>query len=153
MTNPMLRANPESRIKTHPADHVDRTSPTIDSFRRRRSAWRQKLVDAERGLAHSFRADSALHLHLFFDCLMLATCGVLGLTAIHWAVVVASLTTMLSAELFYQGLQALAAECSPTARKQASTVAAAAKLLAFCGSTAAMAIILCLRFRELFGAG
>lgn len=119
--------------------------------RSRRAPWRQKLVDAERGLTHSFRADSALYLHIFFDSLLLATGLVLGLSAVHWAVVGLGLTVMLSAELFHQALQTVAAQLSAGVRKDVLVLSTAAKLLAVLGSTAAIGAVLLLRWRELFG--
>jgi diacylglycerol kinase len=151
MSNPTLRiGRPNSGAPPFPTQKF--TPQERTERRRRRAAWRQKLVEAERGLAHSFRADSALHLHLFIDCLLLATCGVLGLSAICWAVVVAALAAMMSAELFCQGLRTVAAELSDRVQKQATAVGAAARLLAFAGSAFAIGVVLWLRFRELFGA-
>jgi diacylglycerol kinase len=107
-------------------------------------------VEAERGFSHSLRADSALYLHLFFDSLLLAACFVLGLAATHWVIVALALTMMLSAELFAQGLTALASEVSDSLRKQVNAIATAAKTLALVGSTSAISIVLLHRFRELF---
>jgi diacylglycerol kinase len=150
MTNPMVRVGRPSagmdRFPSRKSTPEERTET-----RRRRSPWRQRLVDAERGLAHSFRADSSLHLHLFVASLVLATSGVLGLTAVHWAVVVAGLTAILSAELAYQGLRTVAAELSQRAQKQAAAVGAAARLLVDTGSAFAIGVVLWLRFHELFG--
>ena len=124
--------------------------PSPRSEHRPRPAWRQQLVSAERGLSHSLRADSALYLHLFFDTLLLATCGVLGLSATHWIIVGMALTLMLTSELFAQGLTALASEMSNSLRKQVVSIAAAGKLLAVLGSTSAVSIVMLLRIRELF---
>lgn len=151
MINPVRRVSQTSvPSEGYPARKF--TPDERTESRRRRPAWRQKLVEAERGLTQSFRADSTLYLHVFLDCLLLATCGVLGLTATHWAIVAAGLTAMLSAELFSQGLHAVASELSPRVQKQATSVSAAAKLLVFLGSSLTIGIILWLRFRELFGA-
>ena len=128
-----------------------RLIPSPRSEHRPRPAWRQQLVSAERGLSHSLRADSALYLHLFFDTLLLATCGVLGLTATNWVIVSLALTMMLTSELFAQGLTALASEMSNSLRKQVVSIAAAGKLLAILGSTSAVSIVLLLGMRELFG--
>ena len=119
--------------------------------RPRRALWRQRLVDAERGLTHSFRADSALYLHLFFDSLLMATGLVLGLAAADWVIVGIGLTVMLSAELFHQALQTVAAQFSKNVRQQVAALSTAAKLLAVTGSTSAILGVLWLRWRELVG--
>ncbi len=123
-----------------------------NSARSRRAPWRQKLVDAERGLTHSFRADSALYLHVFFDSLLLAIGFVLGLSASRWAVVGLGITVMLASELFHQALQTVAAQFSKNNREQIAALSTAGKLIAVTGSTAVIAAILWLRWRELVGA-
>lgn len=150
MSNPLLRASksapsapgpmprkltPEEREEPHP----------------RRAAWRQRLVEAERGFSHSLRADSALYLHLFVDSLLLATCFVLGLSATHWIVVTLAISVMLSSEMSAQALQLVASQLSERVRTQVVSMAAAARLLAILGSTSAIAMVLWLRLRELFG--
>ncbi len=148
MSNPVARVSKPSHTpeefdvrKSAPDDRVDR--------RRRRAPWRQQLVEAERGLSHSFRADSALYLHIFLDSLLLATCGVLGLSETRWIIVGLGLTVMLSAELFAQALELVALQLSERVGRQVSSLAAAAKLLAVLGCTSAIGIVLWLRLREL----
>jgi diacylglycerol kinase len=148
MSNPVARVSKSTHTseefdvrKSAPDDRVDR--------RRRRAPWRQKLVEAERGLSHSFRADSALYLHIFLDSLLLATCGVLGLPATHWILVGLGLTVMLSAELFAQALERIAQQLAERVGRQVSALAAAAKLLTVLGCTSAIGIVLWLRLREL----
>lgn len=150
MSNPALRSG---RTANPPGARSDRklapekTAPLGG----RRAPWRQQLVEAERGLSYSFRADSALYLHLFLDSLLLVTCGVLGLPATHWAIVVVCLTLMLFAELASQALQTAVVELSQGARQQIRALCTAAKLLAMIGCTSAILIVLIVRGRELFG--
>lgn len=150
MSNPLLRVKRTSPLlsgrtprKLTPDERTER--------RLRRPAWRQRLVEAERGFSHSLRADSALYLHLFVDSLLLATCFVLGLSATHWIVVTLAITVMLSAEMFSQGLLLIAAQLADRIGRQVIAMAAAAKLLAIFGSTSAVGMVLWLRLRELFG--
>jgi diacylglycerol kinase len=150
MSNPALR---ESKAAVSPNGFAARkTTPDARMEpRRTRSHWRQRLVEAERGFSYSFRADSALYRHMFLDSLLLAMCGVLGLSATQWAIVALGLTVMLSAELFAQGLQIVASQLPDRLRKQTMSLAAAAKLLAILGCTSAIGIVLVIRLRELFG--
>ncbi|MFO0917388.1 MAG: diacylglycerol kinase [Planctomycetaceae bacterium] len=122
------------------------------SARSRRAPWRQKLVDAERGLTHSFRADSALYLYIFFDSLLLAIGFVLDLSASRWAVVGLGLTVMLAAELFHQALLSAACQFPKNACERVAALSTAAKLIAVTGCTAVILAILWLRWRELVGA-
>jgi|GEM_PF-433450 len=148
MSQPLLRSN--TAATTAEAFPARNLTPNSRSEHRQRPLWRQRLVEAERGISYSLRADSALYLHLFLDSLLLATCGVLGLAAMQWVIVTLALTMMLSAELFSQGLNALASETSHSLRKQVISIAAAAKMLALFGSISAISIVLLLRVREMF---
>lgn len=152
MTHPRLQVARTSDAAT--GDYARRRFTPADRTGscRRRAVWRQKLVEAERGLTQCFRSGSSLYFYVFLHCLLLATCGVLGLTATHWALVGIGLTAMLSAELFSQGLQVVASELSPGVQKQVRSMNSAAKLLVILGSSATIGIILYLRFHELLGA-
>ena len=68
--------------------------------RPRRSAWRQRLVEAERGVTLGLRGDSTLFVHLFVGCVILTTAFVLGLSIIEWAVMILGLAVVISAEMF-----------------------------------------------------
>lgn len=118
--------------------------------RPRRAAWRQKLVEAERGFTHGFRVDSTLYAHFFVDCLLLATCSVVGLPPTHWAIVIAGITVMLSAEFFSLAILMVAEELSSSIKKRVESANAAGKLLVFLGSSVMIGIVLWLRFREFF---
>lgn len=80
--------------------------PECEEPRTRRADWRQRLVDAERGLTLGFRADSSFFAHLFMASLIVAAGIVLRLNVYSWSVLVISLTVVVAAELFNQGLRA-----------------------------------------------
>lgn len=79
-----------------PPQQPDTTRPE----RPRRSAWRQRLVEAERGVTLGLRGDSTLFVHLFVGCVILTTAVVLGLSIIEWAVLILALAIVISAEMF-----------------------------------------------------
>lgn len=74
---------------------------------RRRAPWRQRLIDAERGITLGFRGDSTLFLHFFLATIILGAAFVLGIGAIEWAIVLLALTLVLSAEMFNQVLRSV----------------------------------------------
>jgi diacylglycerol kinase len=150
MSNPALRES-KAAVSQNGFSARKTTPDARSEPRRSRSHWRQRLVEAERGFSYSFRADSALYRHIFLDSLLLAICGVLGLSAAQWAMVAIGMTVMLSSELFAQALQIVASQLPERLRKQTASLAAAAKLLAILGSTSAIGIVLAIRLRELFG--
>lgn len=78
-----------------------RSSATGTSSRRR-SAWRQRLVEAERGITQGVRGDSTFFVHFFVGSIVVAAGMVFGLSLVEWTVVILSLTIVLSAEMFNQ---------------------------------------------------
>jgi diacylglycerol kinase len=150
MSNPMLRESKSTGMQDDFSARKFAPEPRLEQ-RRPRPRWRQRLVEAERGLSHSFRADSSLYRHIFLDSLLLTTCGVVGLSGTQWVIVTMGLTMMLSSELFAHGLQAVATPLPDGLRKQVVSVAAAAKLLVIAGSTSAIGLVLWMRFRDLCG--
>ena len=73
----------------------------------RRAPWRQRLVDAERGITLGVRSDSTFFFHFFLATIILLAALVLGIGAVEWAIVLLALTLVLSAEMFNQVLKAV----------------------------------------------
>lgn len=65
----------------------------------RRPAWRQRLVDAERGFSHSFRSESTLTAYFCAAGAGLLMAGVLRVTAIEGAVLLVAFTQAVFVEL------------------------------------------------------
>ncbi|MDF1742662.1 MAG: hypothetical protein P1V19_03145, partial [Gimesia sp.] len=51
-----------------------------------RPEWRQRLVDAERGITFGIRLDSTFFIHFFSGSAVIAAAMLLGLSATHWAI-------------------------------------------------------------------
>ena len=105
--------------------------------RRRRAAWRQRLVDAERGLVLGFRRDGVLAGHAFVLTLSTASGVVLGLSATRWAVLCLALGTAMGAELFAQVLAAVAAAVAKNSAG-AETPEELAAAVRLCGAAVAV---------------
>lgn len=121
---------------------------------RSRAAWRQWLVEVERGLTAGFRSDSVFFLHLFCGSLALAAALMFGLTATQWAVLVLALSVTTAAELFHQVLKQLGDLLAEAAAEQAARIrrlATAAVAVAMLGSGSAAAIVLGSRIWSVFG--
>lgn len=102
-----------------------------------RAAWRQRLVQAERGIGNGARQDSIFFVHIFTTTLILLAGGVLGLTAWQWLLVFGSLILLFVAELFNQALKSLAqafGEAPPPPVQQALGMSTAASMLALGGA-------------------
>ena len=120
---------------------------------RRRPAWRQRLVQAERGLVRGIRSDSVFFVHFFGICMVLAAAVVFGVGWMQWIAIAGCLTLVLTAEMFNQALKALAhaseQESSPGGQR-ALAIGTAAVLVACIGSTVVLTLVFWQRFEQLF---
>lgn len=92
---------------TRSTSTVSRLSDPDDRRRPKRPAWRQRLVDAERGMTLGVRGDSTFFVYFFTTSVTIAGGFVLGLSLIEWVLVVLAITLVLSAEMFKQVLNAV----------------------------------------------
>lgn len=125
-----------------------------DRPRRRRPAWRQRLVQAERGLVGGVRSDSVFFVHFFGVSAVIAAGFILGVTWMHWIGIVGCLTLVLTAEMFSQALKALMqSEDRPLtpAGQRALAMATAAVMVACAGSTIMLLLVFWQRLHELLG--
>ena len=121
-----------------------------------RPAWRQRLVDAERGVMQGIRGDSAFFVYFFLSSATIAACVVLGISLIQWTIVILALTLVLSAEMFNQVLKALLTEFGQPrddAARAALRMAVAAVFVAITGSVIVIGLILGQASVEMFGGG
>src|SRR5262245_41113107 len=137
---------------THEGVLTDETSRG-DPAHRRRSAWRERLVLAERGFVGGVRADGVFFVHFFGISLVLAAAIVLRVGWIEWLAMTACLTIVLTAEMFNQALKSLAQPddrpCDHAA-KRALAMGTAAVMVACTGSTIVMTMIVWKRLQESF---
>src|SRR5579872_2315450 len=96
----------ETTVATAAIVHMTH-DPHDDPPQRRRSAWRQTLVQAERGLVGGIRSGSAFFVHFFGISIVIAAALVLGIERTHWIGIAGCLTLVLTAEMFNQALKAL----------------------------------------------
>ena len=135
----------------HPAtDHSTRPAARSQA---RRSAWRRRLVDAERGLAQGMRGDSIFFVHFFAGSAVLAAGFVLGVGPWQWAVILLAWTGVISAELFCQALRTMAdalAAAHPDEALRVRRVAVAAVTVTILGALATSGLIFGHRLWQVF---
>lgn len=133
------------------------TSPTRDRIDHHphRPAWRQQLVDAERGLVRGVRSDSSFFVHFFCGSIVLAMGFVLRVETLDWVIITFCLTLVMMAELFNHALRAilLAREerSESSAVRRALGMSTAAVMVAVAGSLVILTIIFSGHWRELIG--
>lgn len=122
---------------------------------RKRSAWRQWLIEAERGITAGFRSDSVFFVHLFAGSLAVAAAVLLGLDATQWGIVILALSMTIASELFHQVLKQLGGLIDSTEEAPAAALrrfGAAAVAVATIGSVTSISVILGSRLWSLFEA-
>jgi diacylglycerol kinase len=119
----------------------------------RRPAWRQRLVQAERGLAWGLRADSVFFVHFFGISIVLVAGLIFGLELWQWVAITGALTVVLSAEMFQQALKLLVRGLGPAVGEEATralSIGTAAVLVACVGSLTIVGLVFATRACELF---
>lgn len=120
----------------------------------RRAAWRQRLIDAERGITQSVRKDGTFFVHLFVGLAIIAAGLALELGALSWAITCLSITLVLSAEMFNQMLKILwkdAGRHLPAESRNAIRIGTAAVVLTGVGAVLAILLVYAQRVAELRG--
>lgn len=121
-----------------------------------RAAWRQRLVQAERGLGNGARQDSIFFVHLFMSTMILVTAVVLNLALWQWMLVTFSLVVLFVTELFNQALKALSqafGDVPPPPVQQALGMSTAASMLALAGVLVVAGLSFTQRVSEMFSNG
>ncbi len=119
----------------------------------RRPAWRQRLIQAERGLVRGIRSDSAFFVHFFGISIVIAAALVLGIGWMQWVAIAGCLALVLTAEMFNQALKALAQACgqdSSADGQRALAIGTAAVLVACIGSTVVLTLVFWQRCEQMF---
>ncbi len=120
----------------------------------RRPAWRQRLVDAERGVTYGVRGDSTFAIHFFAGSVVVATGFVLGVPLRQWTTIVLALTIVLSAEMFHQVLktllEAVGHHLGDSARRSLR-ISTAGVYVTIAGAVSCLALVFAQRLWEMFG--
>jgi diacylglycerol kinase len=118
-----------------------------------RPAWRQRLVDIERGTMQGVRGDSIFFVYFFLSSITIAAAVVLRLSLLQWTIVILSLTLVLCAEMFNQVLKSLIAGLAEHLGDAAQTtlrIGTAAVFVATTGSIVVIGLTLGQAFVEMF---
>lgn len=120
-----------------------------------RAAWRQQLVDAERGLVRGVRSDSSFFVHFFGGSIVLAMGFVLRVGTLDWIIITFCLTLVLMAELFNHALRTMLLSSGDdhesSAVRRALGMSTAAVMASVAGSLVILTIIFSGHLRELLG--
>jgi diacylglycerol kinase len=98
MTQPPIKLRPQSTAED---------SSALSNADRRRSPWRRRLVEAERGLTEGFRSDSTLFGHFFIATVVMAAALVFGISLWEWGLLILSFAMVFSTEMFHLAMRAV----------------------------------------------
>lgn len=121
-------------------------SAALEDSEKLRPEWRQRLVDAERGITFGIRLDSTFFIHFFAGSAVIAAAMLLGLSATHWAIIILAMTTVLSAQMFNQVLKSiwnLLGSHLPAESQNTFKAGTAAVCVSILGSIVTIAIVFC----------
>ena len=143
---------------THTVHKLPESNDTTEFLQtsrlRKRSGWRQRLVDAERGISLGIRMDSTLFVHFFLGCVILAAGLVLRVSYTQWALIALALTLAVSSELFLLVLRAISRAVDPDQAhdiERALRIGTAGVVVALLGATLTIGLVFATQLQSAFG--
>jgi len=140
-------------MSTHTSSKTFESRLVKPARARRRPAWRQRLIEVERGFATGLRGDGAFFVHFFSASIVISAAFLLGISLVEWMILVLSLTFVLSAEMFRQVLKALLERVGhyfDDSARTALRIASAAVVVAITGASAAIGLIFVRALADVF---
>lgn len=128
-----------------PEEREDRPEP------KKRSAWRVRLIEAERGFSFGFRNGSTLFGHIFFCLIIVVTAITLRVRFQQWTGLIVAMACVLAAELFYLAIKVLAEASEEETSQKAVKLSAAGMMMTMLGAGAVILYILGTRLMEILG--
>lgn len=123
--------------------------PILHRSNRRRSAWRERLIDAERGFSFGLRHSSSLFGHLFLCAIIVLTAAILGVREWEWAALVVSMALGIGAEMYHLAVCVLAESCGRPEAIKAARLSAGGMIMAMLGAGAMILYIFGHRIAQL----
>ena len=116
---------------------------------KKRSAWRTRLIDAEKGFSFGFRSGSALFTQIFIGLSIIVTAMVFRIDELQWVALVVSMAVGFAAELFHLAILDLSGQLETVGPKKASKLSAAGLLMTMVASSTVILYVLGSRLAEI----
>lgn len=143
---------------THTVHKLSESTDTTEFLQttrlKKRSGWRQRLVDAERGISLGIRMDSTLFVHFFVGCVILAAGFVLRVSYTQWALISLALALAVSSELFLLVLRAISRAVDPdqtSDTERALRIGTAGVVVALLGAALTIGLVFATQLQSAFG--
>lgn len=121
---------------------IDPDKPTDNRPRRRYSGWRQRLIDAERGISFGFRTGSSLFGHIFFSVTIGLTAVMLRVSFWEGVALAVAMICGFAAELFHLSVKSLAEVIDQKPAERAVKLSAAGMVMLMLAAGLVIALIL-----------
>ena len=76
-------------------------------IRFRRHSWKNKFLNALRGLQRALRTQSSFAVHLLIACIAVIAAAILRVTMVEWGLLVAAIGMVMVAEIFNTAIESL----------------------------------------------
>ncbi len=119
----------------------------------KRSSWRKRLAETERGFTACFRANSSMFFYFFTTCILISVAFVLGLSGLEWAILMFAVTTALCSEILHFSIHQILSEAEqqlPAKISQSLKMTRTAFMLLLAGSALTILILLGSKCFELY---
>jgi diacylglycerol kinase len=116
---------------------------------KKRSGWRMRLIEAERGFSFGFRSGSTLYGQIFTGLTIIVTAMVLGIRFEQWVTLIVAMAAGLAAELFHLSICVVSESLENEVPEKASKLSAAGMVMAMISSLTVIVYVLGSRLAEI----
>ena len=116
---------------------------------KKRSPWRMRLIEAERGFSFGFRNGSTLYGQIFVGLIIIVTSVVFRISLPQWVTLVVAMACGLAAELFHLAVRVLSEHLEGEIPEKASKLSAAGMIMAMIASSTVILFVLGSRLAEI----
>ena len=109
---------------------------------KKRSPWRMRLIEAERGFSFGFKTSSALFGHIFLSLSIIVTAIVFGIGLVGWISLVVAMSCTIAAELFHHAVRTLAESLHQEKAEKAIKLSAAGMVMVMLAASIVIAFVL-----------
>jgi diacylglycerol kinase len=117
---------------------------------KKRSPWRMRLIEAERGFSFGFKNGSALFGHIFVALVIVISGMTFGLELWGWTTLIVAMCCGIASELFHHSIRVLADSLKEEQAKKAIKLSAAGMMMVMLAAGTVIVFVLGSRLSVMF---
>lgn len=117
---------------------------------KKRSPWRMRLIEAERGFSFGFKNGSALFGHIFIALAIVISGMTLGIQLWGWVTLIVAMCCGIASELFHHSIHVLANSLKQEQAEKAIRLSAAGMMMVMLAASTVIAFVLGIRLSVMF---